>query len=299
MHVCADAENALQELRKRGLSAASKKASRSATEGLVGMVSTADAVAIVEINSETDFVARNELFTETVSRAAKAVLMSEVAPKENAGIAMDDLASIKMDDGSSIGDAVAQVAGNVRENIKLRRGYKLKASEGVVGCYLHAGSGPDVGRIAAAVVLESTSGKMIPDEHAESIKSVCHKLAMHVVGAVPKHLGKENVPQSEIDAEKDLLLEQAMKTGKPQNIVEKMVAGRLKKYFEEVCLLDQPFVMEEKMSVSSVVDEMNRKFGSDLHISKFVRVQVGEGMEKTDKGKDFAEEVAETLSAST
>jgi len=128
------------------------------------------------------------------------------------------------------------------------------------------------------------------------LQDVAHKLAMHVVGSIPRYLGKDEVPKQALESEREILMEQALKSGKPQNIIEKMVDGRLKKFYDEVCLLEQPFVMDDKKRVSELVKETSTKIGMDLSLSRFLRIQVGEGMSQEPK-KDFASEVADTLAS--
>lgn len=280
-----DLERATQELRKKGLSAASKKASRSATEGLVGLFSTTHAAAIVEVNSETDFVARNEIFTSVVSKAAQAVLQSGVAGKD---VHVETLGGLPMDASSgkddTILDAVQSVAGNVRENIKLRRGSVLKSTpdetRGIVGTYLHARISPNVGRIAAAVLLESATGEGLSADQSKLLQDTAHNLAMHVVASSPKYLSTDHVPSSDLERERSVLVEQARSSGKPENIIDKMVEGRLKKFYQDVCLLEQPFVMEEKTTVARVVKDLSKALQRDVVLADYVRVQVGEGLEE-------------------
>jgi len=295
------ADRASEELRKKGLSAASKKASRSATEGLVGLASIDQCSAIVEINSETDFVARNTLFTSVVSKAAKALLDSRdsVSPI-GTEIGSETLGLLPMDGTQTIQEAVQEIAGSVRENIRLRRGFLLKSTssdDGIVGTYLHASAGPHVGRIAAAVLLEAPHGglKELDKEQRKVLADMAHKLAMHVVGTVPKYLDRSQVPQAALDKERDLLIEQASKTGKPAAIIEKMVQGRLNKFYQDVCLLEQPFVMEEKKTVSEIVTDLGRTLDVGIALSAFQRIQLGEGLEDPESAKDFAAEVSDTL----
>ena len=309
-----DLKLASEELRKKGLSAASKKASRSACEGLVGLASSGRGVAIVEINSETDFVARNDLFTGAVSKAAQALLesASAFAPDTGAGgstgvlnVDAETLGAIRVrgDGGGSDGagdsvedgevclaDIVQGVAGTVRENVKLRRGVVLRSlngiGSGVVGTYLHAkvDGAPGCGRIAGAVLLESdggfsgVGGVSGVGEGADLtvVQETANKLAMHVVGSVPKYLDRESVPVEDLEKERQLLMEQAGTTGKPANIVEKMVEGRLNKFYQEHCLLEQAFVMDDKKRVKDVVKEL----GKHVRLEAFARVAVeGDGDE--------------------
>ena len=210
-------------------------------------------------------------------------------------------------DPLSLADAVADVAGTVRENIKLRRGYRLAVppgSNGVIGSYIHAGVAPGLGRIASMVLLQhpeaaekSTAADVADAPDYEKLQEFAHKLAMHVVGAVPLFLSKGSVPPSALDKETAVLTDQASRSGKPQNIIEKMVQGRISKYYEEVCLLEQLFILDDKKKVKEAVTAAGEAAGvADLQLSAFVRVQVGEGLEESKK--DFAAEVAETLAAS-
>jgi elongation factor Ts len=297
-------------LRKKGLAAASKKASRHAAEGLVGLATNPTAAAIIDINSETDFVARNDQFKNLVSSAAAALLentnlTANRITNTTHEVPTSVLEATKMNtDGSpssstTLGEAVADVAGSVRENIKIRRGYYLPIpsnSSGTIGSYIHGGIAPGLGRIASLVLLQHK--EPFTGDSASQIQDLAHKLAMHVVGAVPKYLNRAQVPESALEAEKKLLTEQAAQSGKPQKIIEKMVLGRLSKFYEENCLLEQPFIMDDKKKVKDVVKEAAG--GKGVELVAYLRVQVGEGLEE-ESGikKDFAAEVAETLSAAT
>ena len=286
-----DLERAAEELRKKGLSAASKKASRSATEGLVGMASSGRAVAIVEVNSETDFVARNELFTNVVSKAARA-LLDDCSAKGPGGVGRtvangaggvwaidaEALGAIAVD-GENLSEAVQQVAGTVRENIKLRRGVVLMGGGGlssgkssVVGTYVHSKitGAPTCGRIAGAVLLGSNSLGGSDAGSDSGVQDVANKLAMHVVGSMPKYLNRDSVPEADLEKERQLLMEQAGTSGKPASIIEKMVEGRLNKFYQEYCLLEQPYVMDDKRKVKDVI----RGLGDDVTLEGFVRVAV-------------------------
>lgn len=295
------AEKAGQGLRKKGLAAASKKSSRHTAEGLIGLVRSNTAVAAVEINSETDFVARNEQFRNLVSFAASSVLshtptVFQLATDSSYEIDHDSLLNSPVDESNrTLGAAVAHVAGSVRENIRLRRAFHVAASSsdhGVLGSYVHATVAPGLGRIAGIVLLRHEGGSLASNS-LQRTQNIANKLAMHVVGAMPKYLDRSAVPEAALAAERELLREQAAASGKPAAILEKIVEGRLAKFYEEVCLLEQPYIMEEKKNVSQVLAECEVP---GLAISTFLRIQVGEGLENVSESKkSFAEEVAVTL----
>ena len=299
-------------LRKKGLAAASNKSARRAAEGLVGLQRTnSNDVAIVEINSETDFVARNEQFQSLVSSAATAVLnynppevtlsrhSSRVKSFEVDASTLNECSIVP--GGPTLQEAVANLAGTVRENLRLRRAFRLAAhlkgsSPGVCGTYVHASVGSGLGRIAGAVLMryEAPDGQT----NIKILEDFSNKLAMHVVGAVPRYLDTSAVPDATLEAEKKVLREQASTSGKPANIVEKMVQGRLKKYYQEVCLVEQPYIHDDKISVAEAIQQVQHLSGvSDLKVTGFVRVQVGEGLENegADGAEAFAAEVAATL----
>ncbi|GAB4823613.1 hypothetical protein N2152v2_010659 [Parachlorella kessleri] len=317
-----DLDKAVQELRKKGLAAASKKASRHAAEGLVGISKTDRAAAAVEINSETDFVARNDQFRSLVSSAAAAALqLPPTAVGAGCELDLEALKDAKLEDGTRLEDAVVGVAGSVRENIRLRRGFAVAVPEGgrgLVGSYLHTAAAPGLGRIAGLVALQSGEelgaaaaaavqepsfprflfmDKVGPSSSpGERVTELAGKLAMHVVGTKPQYLSREHVPEDALAAERALLTEQALKSGKPANIVERMVAGRLGKFYEEWCLLEQPYILDDSQKVKDVLAAAAKQAGcGKLQVTSFVRVQVGEGLEAEQK--DFAAEVAETLKA--
>ena len=304
LRICVYADAAVKELRKKGLAAATKKSSRHAAEGLVGLALGPSGAAVVEINSETDFVARNEMFQSLVHRSAASILQSlherpQNAEEPLASIDADSLGEMRLDDGNTIEEGVAQVAGVVRENIKLRRGFSLalpETSSGLIGSYVHARVSPNVGRIASLVMLEvdpQEDGRLV--QHRSSIEDLAHKLALHVAGATPHYLNRDEVPESALEAERKLLMDQASRSGKPPQIVAKMVEGRLGKFYEAVCLLEQPFIMDDKRNVKQIVETFGKEKGIEsVRVSKFLRCQVGEGLEATES-KGFVEQVEETL----
>lgn len=217
----------------------------------------------------------------------------------------------------SVEDVTAEVAGTVRENIQLRRAFQLSSSHGVVGWYMHGALAPGLGRIAAAVALQASVaaeggviGGVPPSAAAEggviggvppsalseneAVRELAYRLAMQVVGAGARYLSRADVPREVVAAEEAVVREQAAKTGKASAIVERMVGGRMAKFYAEVCLLEQPFMFDDSRSVRSVVSEAGKAAGTPLEVAAFIRVQVGEGMEPS-ASKDFAAEVADTL----
>lgn len=293
-----DPESAYRNLRKKGLAAASQKASRLAAEGLVGIAVAQHRAAIVEINSETDFVAKNERFRDLVTNVAQAALHPDLPAANGSNeISIEALAAQSIPSGSNSGDAVAEVAGSVRENIKLRRGFRVESQAGLIASYVHTSPAPSLGRMAALVALETSSSSLTEDQQSEA-KEVGQKVAMHAVAMKPRYLSPETVPAEALEAEKQVLKDQAKTAGgggkpKPANIIDKIISGRINKFYEDSCLLRQKFVMADDQSVEEYVKDAGKQMGIELRVSSFVRVQVGEGLEKSEK--DFAAEVAETI----
>lgn len=285
-------EKAFQHLRKKGLAAAVKKASRRAAEGLVGLATQERAAVLVEVNSETDFVARTDEFRGFVSAVAQAALQApDSGDTELSGDALEDL---QLADGHRAGDAAQQVAGLLRENIKLRRGHRLACPSGVVGHYLHISPAPGLGRMAALVALEPQSqAQPLPFEHIPAAQALGKQIAMHITAARPMYLDSASVPESIIEGERDVLRQQAAKSNKPAAIIDKMIEGRLKKYFEEVCLLHQKYVMDDMLQVRDI---LQRHKPAPLKITSFLRFQCGEGLDEASAA-DFATEVAQAVHA--
>lgn len=297
-----DMDAAFAELRKRGLAAASKKAGRAAAEGLVG-VKVSDCgtrAALVEINSETDFVSRNDQFQRLVVAAAAAVVETPVdtcpppAPGSASEVPLPTLEAVAMPEGGTLGEAVAATAATVRENVKLRRAYVMAATGAgeVIGQYLHGGVAPGLGRQAALVHVTGVEGTR--EDKSDAALAAANKVAMHAVAAMPRFLNPESIPAEIVDAEMDILRAQTENTGKPANIVEKIVKGRMGKFHEETCLLNQKFVMDDGVTVGKWVAG---EAGGGLKVAAFVRVKVGEGIEVEEK--DFAAEVAATVAESS
>ena len=269
-------EPALDWLRKQGLSAAAKKAGRAASEGLVGLAVADRAGAVVEVNAETDFVARNASFQEFVSTVASLAL-------ENGGD-FDALAALAYPgaDGS-VAEQAAQLTATIGENIRLRRSAALSVEEGIVASYVHSAAAPNVGRIGVLVALASAGD-------AERLAALGKQLAMHVAAAKPEAVSIDDIDAAAVARERDVLAGQARASGKPEDIIEKMVEGRLRKYYQDVVLTEQVFVIDGQTRVSEVLENAARDIGAPVEVAGFVRFALGEGIEKPHQ--DFAAEVA-------
>ncbi|MFS0643472.1 translation elongation factor Ts [Siminovitchia sp. 179-K 8D1 HS] len=254
-------EEAIDFLRKKGMASAAKKADRIAAEGTTYIVSEGNEAVIVEVNAETDFVAKNENFQELVKELARHLLANKPASLEEA-------LEQKMSSGETVTEYINAAIAKIGEKITLRRfAVKTKTDNGAFGEYLHMG-----GRIGVLTVLEGTTD-------ADAAKDV----AMHIAAIKPKYISRDQVSEEEIERERQVLTEQALNEGKPEKIVQKMVEGRLGKFFEEICLLDQSFVKNPDEKVGKFVSSKGAE------VADFVRYEVGEGMEK--RQDNFAEEV--------
>lgn len=277
MEVSGDLEAAVDWLRKKGLAAAAKKAGRVAAEGLVGIAATADgkSAAVVEINAETDFIARNEHFQNMVSQTA--AIAAEKAYDENSLLA----ASFPGEGGTVQGEITRLIA-LIGENMNFRRLNRLSVSNGAVATYMHSATAPGLGRIGVAVALESTGD-------AAKLMELGKKIAMHIAAAHPQALDIESVDPTMLERERTILIDQARASGRPEEVIQKMVEGRVRKYYEEIVLLEQPFVMDGKTKISDVVANAAQELGTDVKLTGFIRYALGEGIEKEES--DFAAEV--------
>ena len=267
---------AVDWLRKKGLSKAAKKAGRVAAEGLVGVALSANKGILVEVNSETDFVARNDLFQGLVKMIADAAL--------DAGADVDKILAARA--GSiTIADAIADTIAKVGENMTLRRAAELSVGKGAVASYVHSSVADGLGRIGVIVALES-AGK--PDE----LKAFGRSVAMHVASANPQAIDPSGLDPAAVEREKNVLADKFKAQGKPAAMIEKIVESGLKTFYKEVCLLDQPFIFDEKgkQSVAQAVKEAEAKAGAPIKIVGFKRFALGEGIERP--GGDFGGEVA-------
>ena len=267
-------EEAVDFLRKKGLAKAEKKSSRTAAEGLVSVATDGTKGVAVEVNSETDFVARNDKFQDFVKALTQNAL--------NNADDMDALMASQIN-GKAARDTLTDMIATIGENRGVRRMEKLTVSKGAVVSYVHTAVADHLGKIGVLVALES-------EGEAAKLEALGKQLAMHVAAAFPKYLSRDDVDASEIEREKNIIREQALAEGKPAEIVEKMLEGRIRKYYEEICLLDQTFVMDGETKISKVLENAAKEAGAPVTLKAYARVQLGEGIEK--EVEDFAAEVA-------
>jgi elongation factor Ts len=265
-----DVEAAIDWLRKKGLAAAAKKSGRAAAEGLVGVASGPRVAAMVEVNAETDFVARNEQFQAFVETVAR--LAIEIG---------DDVETIKQaafpGSNRTVAEELTHLIATIGENMTIRRASRITVSEGVVATYMHGALRPGLGRIGVLVGVEAAG-------EIEALEALGRQVGMHVAATRPEALDVDAVDASALERERAVLIEQARASGKPEAILEKMVDGRIRKYYEEVVLLEQVWVHDGESRVKAVVQKAGAK------LVGFTRFQLGEGVEK--ETSDFAAEVA-------
>jgi len=273
-----DMDAAVDWLRKKGLAAAAKKAGRVAAEGLVGVAVKGTTGAVVEVNAETDFVARNTDFQAFVSAVA------EVALGVDGDV--EALKAAAYPGGGTVESELTSLIARIGENMTLRRFARLSTTQGLIGSYVHASVAPGLGKIGVLVALE-TSGD------ASKIEELGRQISMHVAAANPQWASTDEVDTTALDRERAVLSEQARASGKPENIVEKMVEGRLRKYYEEVVLVEQVWVLDPDQKVKAVLADAGKTAGAPVAVPGYVRMALGEGVEKAEQ--DFAAEVAATL----
>lgn len=274
-----DMDAAVDWLRQKGLSSAAKKADRAAAEGLVVVASEGTDAAMIELNAETDFVSRNEQFQKVAGEIANVALNME-------GGNLDGLKEADLN-GKSVSDTVTDLIASIGENMNLRRATKLSVDEGYVASYVHSAIVPDMGKIGVLVALQSSGDQ-------SKLAELGKQLAMHIAATRPESVKIEDLDPALIERERTVLIEQAKESGKPQEIAEKMVEGRMRKYYEEVVLLEQAFVMDPDRQVKDVVADVAKDLGADITVTAFQRFELGEGVEK--KEDNFAEEVAKMAS---
>ena len=277
--VAGDLEQAVDWLRKKGLAAASKKSGRVAAEGLVGVATEGRAGALVEVNSETDFVARNEAFQAFVKNVAALALAGKGDLEALKGVAYPG-------SGRTVAEELTHLVATIGENMALRRVVRIEAPGGAVASYIHSPLAPGIGKIGVIVALESAGDPA-------KVGALGRQLAMHVAAANPAYLDIAAVDTATLDRERDILRDQARQSGKPEAIIDKMVEGRLRKFYEETVLLEQVYVVDGESRISQVLDAGGKEAGAPIRATGFARFKLGEGIEK--KESDFAAEVAAQL----
>ena len=271
-------EEAIDWLRKKGLSAAAKKSGRVAAEGLVAVAVEGTKGAVIELNSETDFVAKNDQF-QTLTRS-----IAELAVRHSIGNA-EELKTTKDGHGKTVEENITGAIATIGENMNLRRAAIVGVTHGVVASYVHNAAAPGMGKIAILVAVESTGD-------ASKVEAFGKQIAMHIAAARPDALTTADIDTAKLERERAVYREQAAASGKPADVIEKMVEGRVRKYYEEVVLMEQLFVVDGKTKISQVVADAAKTIGAPVKILSFVAFRLGEGIEKATS--DFAAEVAKT-----
>lgn len=272
----ADVEAATDWLRKKGLAAAAKKAGRLASEGLIGVRIDATRGTLVEINSETDFVARNDDFQNLVRT------VTELAPEANGD--GERLLTMQLpSSGRSIAEEITHAVATIGENINFRRTAVVNVDEGVIGAYVHSQLSPGLGKIGVLVALQSAGDQ-------GELEALGKQLAMHVAASKPESVSIDSLDPSIVARERDIYADQARASGKPDNIIEKMVDGRMRKFYEEQVLLEQVFVVDPDLKVKEAIDRVAEKIGTPIVVADFLRFALGEGLET--KTENLADEVA-------
>ena len=268
-----DMEAAIDWLRKKGISKAAKKAGRAAAEGLVGVATGDGAGALVEVNAETDFVARNEEFKGFVKSAAAIALKEGGDLQKLLGAAHG---------GATVESTLTALVAKIGENMSVRRTIALTVNPGVVAAYVHNAASPELGKIGVLVALKSTADK-------EKLSALAKLLAMHVAAAAPLAITPEHLSKDVVERERNVQTEIARQSGKAEAVIEKMMEGRMRKFYEETVLLSQTFVIDGETQISKVIEKAAKELGAPITVEGFVRFQVGEGIEKAES--DFADEV--------
>jgi elongation factor Ts len=275
-----DMEAAIDWLRKKGLSAAAKKAGRVAAEGLVAVAAAGNKAAIVEVNAETDFVARNDAFQAFALQTVKIALQS--------GGNVEALKNQSYEGKGTVQETLTNLVATIGENMNLRRAAQLSVPQGIVASYIHNALAPNIGKIGVLVALESSAD-------AAKLAELGKQIAMHVAAARPEALSVTDVDAAAVERERAIFTDQAKASGKPDAIIAKMVDGRIRKYYEEVVLMEQTYVVDGETKVAKVIENAAKTLGAPVKLTGFVRFQLGEGIEKA-AGDDFAAEVAKMAS---
>jgi elongation factor Ts len=275
-----DLDAAIDWLRKKGIAKADKKAGRVAAEGLVAVATAPQTAAVVEVNSETDFVARNEGFQAAVKEiAALGVTVNST----------EELAAAKTSTGESVTDFLTTLVGKIGENMTFRRMTRLSVENGTVAAYIHNAAAEGMGKIGVLVALESTGD-------VAKLDALGKKIAMHIAAMNPLALSTDDLDPAVVEKEREMLKAEALESGKPEAIVDKMVEGRMVKFFKESVLMTQIFVMDGDRSIEQVIADEANDLGADIKMTGYIRMEVGDGIEK--KEEDFAAEVAAAVAGS-
>ncbi|MDD6142347.1 MAG: translation elongation factor Ts [bacterium] len=279
-----DMDKAVEWLREKGLAAAAKKASRIAAEGVVASYITDDASVgvVVEVNCETDFVAKTDNFINFSKNVAKHIALANPAD-------VDTLMAQKFvdDETKTITDLVSEATVSIGEKISIRRFARYETKNGAVESYIHMG-----GKIGVLLLVENDNAETIAND---TFKTFYHDVALQIAAAKPTYVKKEEVPAENLAKEREILRAQALNEGKPEKIVDKMVDGRIQKYYKEVCLIEQPFVKDGDKSIAQLTAEVAKEIGANINIVSFERFERGEGIEK--RKDNFAEEIAAQMAA--
>jgi elongation factor Ts len=276
-----DLESATDWLRKKGLAAAAKKAGRLASEGLIGLKVEGRRGAVVEVNSETDFVARNQDFQQLVRTIVELALA--------AGGDLDRLLQAIVPSGRTVADEIAQTIAVIGENMSLRRVAAVEVGDGVVGSYVHSALAPGLGKIGVLVGLQSAGD---PDQ----VGALGKQLAMHIAAAKPMAVSVDRLDPRQLERERAIYAEQARASGKPDNLIDKIVDGRMRKFYEEVVLLEQAFVIDPDLKVKAAIERVAETVGSTIVVTGFERLALGEGL--AARTSNLAQEVSAQLADS-
>jgi elongation factor Ts len=271
-----DIEAAIDWLRAKGIAKADKKSGRTAAEGLIGIAGAGHKAVVIELNSETDFVARNDAFQDLVRGVAQVALGTD-------GTVDAISAATYPASGKPVADTIKDAIATIGENMTLRRAAKLEVEHGVVATYIHNAAGDGIGKLGVLVALKSVGDK-------EVLSSLGRQIAMHVAATNPLAVRAEEVDAAVAERERNVFIEQARESGKPEAIIEKMVEGRMRKFFEEVALLSQAFVINPDVTVGQAVKDAEKLAGAAIEVTGMARLLLGEGVEKEES--DFAAEVA-------
>ncbi|MEN9894191.1 MAG: elongation factor Ts [Pseudomonadota bacterium] len=271
-----DMEAAIDWLRAKGIAKADKKSGRTAAEGLINIASSGNKAVVIEVNSETDFVARNDAFQDLV-RGVGAVALATDGTVDAIGAATYPAS------GKSVVDTIKDAIAHIGENMALRRSALLQVEDGVVSTYIHNAVSDGLGKLGVLVALKSTGNK-------DALNAIGRQVAMHIAATNPLAIRPEEVDAAVAERERNVFIEQSRESGKPEAIIEKMVEGRMRKFFEEVALLSQAFVINPDMTVGAAINAAEASVGASIEITGMARLLLGEGIEKEET--DFAAEVA-------